>query len=136
MKKLLVFIVILFAGLKMSYASSYKIDAIALETKFAAAQELSLNNLEMGFTTQNTLLKEDVSRITAGVLGVFCGGFGIHRFYMGHRDAGIVYLVIGFATGTSVSAIAGLIDGILYLTSTDDEFVGKYLHNDKIIQWL
>ncbi len=136
MQKLLILIIAILGMTFNSKASIYKLDAKSIETKFAAAQALDITTLNMNMLTQNTMLKEDVSRITAGVLGIFCGNFGIHRFYMGHTNAGIVYLVVGVFTGTAVSTIAGVIDGVLYLVATDEEFTSKYLHNDKIIQWL
>ena len=136
MQKLLILIIAILGLTFSSKASIYKLDAKSIETKFAATQELDITTLNMSAVTQNTMLKEDVSRVTAGVLGIFCGNFGIHRFYMGHNNAGIVYLVVGIFTGTSVSTIAGVIDGVLYLVATDDEFKTKYLHNDKVIQWL
>ena len=136
MKKLLVFIAVLFFGAHLSYASSFKLDAAALESKFASASEISISAIDMNTLVIQVKEKEGVSRVTAGVLGIFCGGLGIHRFYMGHKDAGIVYLIVGIVSGTSISAIAGLVDGIMYLASSDEEFVAKYLHNEKIIQWL
>lgn len=136
MKKLLVLIAVLFAGFHLSFASSYKLDAFALETKFASAQEINIQSMDMNLLTQNAQVKEEVSRITAAVVGIFCGSLGIHRFYMGHKNAGIVYLVVGIVSAGSVTSVVGLIDGIIYLMATDEEFVAKYLHNDKIIQWI
>jgi TM2 domain-containing membrane protein YozV len=136
MKKLLVLIAVLFAGVQLSFASSYKLDALALETKFASAQELKISEIDMTMLTQQTQVKSEVSRIAAAVIGVFCGTLGIHRFYMGHTNAGIVYLVVGVVTAGTVTSVVGLIDGIIYLLATDEEFTAKYLHNDKIIQWI
>lgn len=136
MKKLILLISILVGFNLTSQASSFKLDARAIESKFTAAQELNISTVDMSSLTQNTAVKGDVSRVTAGVLGIFCGNFGIHRFYMGHTNAGIVYLVVGIVTGTSVSSIAGVIDGVIYLLATDDEFNAKYAHNENIIQWI
>lgn len=134
MKKLLV-LSIAILGLSFSgKASIYKLDAQSIETKFATAQELDITALNMSLLTQNTMAKEDVSRVTAGILGIFCGNFGLHRFYMGHTQAGIIHLVTAPFAG--ISGLVGLIDGILYLVATDEEFNAKYLHDDRIIQWL
>lgn len=136
MKKLLVLIVVLFSGVQLSLASSYKLNAVDLETKFASAQELKISEIDMTMLTQQTQVKAEVSRIAAAVIGIFCGSVGIHRFYMGHTNAGIVYLVVGVVTAGTVTSVVGLIDGIIYLLATDEEFQQKYANNSGLIQWL
>lgn len=69
------------------------------------------------------------NRVTAGVLAILLGSLGIHKFYMGYNGAGIVlFLVSVLSLGTLswISAIIGLIEGILYLTKTDQEFYYTY----------
>lgn len=57
------------------------------------------------------------SRLAAGLLGIFLGVFGVHRFYLGHTTIGVVQLVLGFVTfGTS--ALWGFVEGILILART------------------
>ena len=71
------------------------------------------------------------SRIVAGLLGIFLGGLGIHRFYMGCAGIGVAQLlltVVGswFTCGVTgiVAWMWGLTEGILILAgaiSTDGE---------------
>ncbi|MBM7661488.1 TM2 domain-containing membrane protein YozV [Bacillus mesophilus] len=63
------------------------------------------------------------SRVVAGVLGILLGNFGIHKFYLGKIGMGILYLAF-FWTG--IPGIIGLIEGILYLVKTEEEFQAKY----------
>ena len=63
------------------------------------------------------------SRITAGILAILLGDFGIHKFYLGKIGQGIVYLIFCW---TGIPAIIGLVEGILYLLMKDEEFVQKY----------
>lgn len=59
------------------------------------------------------------SKIVAGILGIFLGGLGIHKFYLGKTGMGIVYLLLCW---TSVPAFVGFIEGIIYLCSNDENF--------------
>lgn len=136
MKKLLVLFIAILGLTFNSKASIYKLDAQAIETKFASAQELKISEIDMTMLTQQTQVKAEVSRIAAAVIGIFCGSVGIHRFYMGHTNSGIVYLVVGVVTAGTVTSVVGLIDGIIYLLATDEEFQQKYANNSGLIQWL
>jgi len=63
------------------------------------------------------------SKITAGILAILLGDFGIHKFYLGKIGQGIVYLIFCW---TGIPAIIGLVEGILYLLMKDEEFAQKY----------
>ena len=77
-------------------------------------------------------------KILAGLLGIFLGAFGIHKFVLGYQKEGIIMLVLTLVVGgitcgvgASVIAIIGLIEGIMYITKTDEEFVNTYITNKK-----
>lgn len=63
------------------------------------------------------------SKVVAGLFGIFLGGLGIHKFYLGRMGWGIVYLLFCW---TLIPGIAGFIEGIIYLTMSDDAFNIKY----------
>ena len=65
------------------------------------------------------------SKMTAGLLGIFLGSIGVHRFYLGYPGIGIAQIAVTFFT-CGIGGIWGLIEGILILTgspsfSTDAE---------------
>ena len=62
------------------------------------------------------------SKVAAGLLGIFLGGFGIHKFYLG-KASGIWYILFCW---TLIPSIIGFIEGIIYLTMGDYEFAMKY----------
>ena len=71
--------------------------------------------------------KEGPSRVLCGVLAILLGGYGVHRFIMGDITGGIIRICIccgGFG-------IVGLIEGIIYLTKTDEEFYQTYIVEKK-----
>ncbi len=57
------------------------------------------------------------SKIAAGLLGIFLGGWGIHRFYLGYTKMGIIQIIVTLVT-CGLGAWWGLIEGILILCGT------------------
>ncbi len=57
------------------------------------------------------------SKMAAGLLGIFLGGFGIHRFYLGFTTIGILQIVVTVLT-CGIGAIWGTVEGILYLVGS------------------
>lgn len=73
-------------------------------------------------------------KLVAGLLGIFLGSLGIHKFYLGYTKSGVIMLLVSlltFGIGASVMSIIGLIEGILYLTKSDAEFYQTYVQNKK-----
>lgn len=69
-------------------------------------------------------------KIAAGVLGIVLGAFGIHKFLLGYTKEGVIMLLVTVLTlgfGGFVMGIIGLIEGILYLTKSDADFVATYV---------
>lgn len=59
------------------------------------------------------------SKMAAGLLGIFLGGFGVHRFYLGYTGIGVAQIIVTIIT-CGFGAIWGLIEGILILTGSMD----------------
>lgn len=62
------------------------------------------------------------NKIVAGVLALLLGGLGIHRFYLG-QWWGIFYLLFVW---TFIPSIIALIEGIIFLVTTDDSWEYRY----------
>jgi TM2 domain-containing membrane protein YozV len=60
------------------------------------------------------------SKIAAGLFGIFLGGFGVHRFYLGYVGIGILQIVVTIIT-LGWGGLWGFIEGILILTGTIDK---------------
>jgi hypothetical protein len=63
------------------------------------------------------------NRLLAALFAIFLGGFGIHKFYLGRIGAGIIYLLFFW---TFLPMVIGFIEGIVYLTMSDESFAAKY----------
>ena len=70
------------------------------------------------------------SKVVAGLLGIFLGGLGIHKFYLGYTKEGVIQLIVSVVT-CGVGSLIGLIEGIIYLTKSDEEFVATYVTGKK-----
>jgi TM2 domain-containing membrane protein YozV/ribosomal protein L40E len=57
------------------------------------------------------------SKLAAGILGIFLGGLGVHRFYLGYTGIGVLQIVVTLVT-CGVGSIWGFIEGILILTGS------------------
>ena len=67
-------------------------------------------------------------RVVAGILGILLGSLGIHRFFLGDTKGGIIRILLSC---TVIGAWIGLIEGILYLTKSDEQFYQEYIVNKK-----
>lgn len=74
----------------------------------------------------------------AGILAILLGTFGVHKFYLGQTTPGIIMLlvstvggIITFGLATSAIAVIALVEGILYLTKSDEEFYQVYVQQGK-----
>ena len=76
------------------------------------------------------------SRAAAGLLAIFCGILGFHKFYLGYISAGIImFLLTFFLWWTIVVPLAmflvSIIEGVMYLTKSDEEFQRIYVQSQK-----
>ena len=69
-------------------------------------------------------------KIVAGILGIVVGGLGIHKFILGYTTEGIIQIVITLVT-CGIGSLVGLIEGIIYLTKSDEDFVRTYIQNKR-----
>lgn len=69
-------------------------------------------------------------KMIAGILGIVAGGFGIHKFILGYTTEGIIQIALTFIT-CGLGSIIGIVEGVIYLTKSDEEFVRTYIQNKK-----
>lgn len=69
-------------------------------------------------------------KMVAGICGILIGWAGVHKFILGYTTEGIIQIVISLVT-CGAGGIIGLIEGIIYLTKSDEEFVQTYIQNKR-----
>lgn len=75
----------------------------------------------------------DNKKLVTGILAILLGAFGIHKFILGYTKEGVIMLIITIILGVltcgiaaSAMGIVGLIEGVIYLTKSDEEFYNTY----------
>lgn len=81
----------------------------------AAPQQVYVNGINPSWPVK--------SKTAAGLLALFLGGIGVHKFYLGKIGMGILYLCFCW---TGIPAVVGFIEGIIYLCSNDENFQLKH----------
>jgi TM2 domain-containing membrane protein YozV len=78
----------------------------------------------------------DKSKVVAGILAILLGALGVHKFYLGYNKEGAIMLGVSVllswtGIGPAAMSVVGLIEGIMYLTKSDEEFVSTYVTGRK-----
>lgn len=81
------------------------------------------NDLKEGWN--DVTHSQENKKMIAGILGILIGSLGIHKFVLGYTQEGIIQIVITIVT-CGFGSIIGLIEGIIYLTKSDEEFYQTY----------
>lgn len=77
-------------------------------------------------------------KMVAGIVAILLGSLGIHKFILGYTTEGIIMLAVTLVISIvtcgilwPVMWVIGIVEGIIYLTKSDEEFVRTYIQNKK-----
>lgn len=77
-------------------------------------------------------------KLAAGLLAIFLGGFGLHKFLLGRTRAGLIMLVATVAGGAITCGVAsfvvwviGIVEGMIYLNCSPEAFRASYLEGGR-----
>lgn len=76
-------------------------------------------------------------KMAAGICAILIGSLGIHKFILGKSTPGLIMLLVTLLTcgiGGTVMMVVGIIEGIMYLTKSDEDFYQTYYVQGK--DWL
>ncbi|SDW90345.1 TM2 domain-containing protein [Aequorivita viscosa] len=68
---------------------------------------------------------QENKKVLAGVLAIVLGSLGVHKFVLGYTKEGVIQIIISMVT-CGMGSVIGLIEGIIYLTKSDEEFYQTY----------
>jgi TM2 domain-containing membrane protein YozV len=73
-------------------------------------------------------------KVPAGILAIFLGAFGVHKFMLGYKTEGLILLLVTVLScfiASIITSVIGIVEGIIYLTKSDEEFVRTYIQGKK-----
>jgi TM2 domain-containing membrane protein YozV len=73
-------------------------------------------------------------KIAAGICAILLGSLGVHKFIMGYTTEGVIMLLVSVVSCgilAIVPSVIGIIEGIIYLTKSDEDFVRTYIQAKK-----
>ena len=88
---------------------------------FEAVKDASFPS-ENAMTYNADVFKKDPEQLTAGLLAILLGDFGVHHFYTGQTLRGVLDILFCW---TGIPAIIGLIEGIVWLCDDNDEWAER-----------
>jgi TM2 domain-containing membrane protein YozV len=78
--------------------------------------------------------KKDNNKMVIGILAILLGSLGVHKFMLGMTTPGIIMAcvsVLSFGCLAPIMSIIGIVEGIIYLTKSDEEFQRIYVEGKK-----
>lgn len=92
---------------------------------YDSTQQQSRNTANESWNQAPPNYTQENKKILAGILAIVIGSLGVHKFILGYTQEGIIQIVITIVT-CGIGGIIPLIEGIIYLTKSDEEFYQTY----------
>ncbi len=89
-----------------------------------------INSKQEDWNTTQPNFQPENKKLVAGVLALLLGYLGIHKFILGYTKEGIIQIILSLIT-CGIAGIVPFIEGIIYLTKTDQEFYHTYQANKR-----
>ena len=102
-------------------------------TQVAGSGYQPMQSVNPGAMTDWKALGAD-KKMVAGIVAILVGSLGVHKFILGYTTEGAIMLAVTVLTcgvGAMATSIIGIVEGIMYLTKSDEEFVRTYIQNKK-----
>lgn len=75
--------------------------------------------------------QQENKKVACGILAILLGPLGIHKFHLGYQTEGIITLALTVFTCGTITYLIGIVEGIIYLTKSDQEFYQTYQENKR-----
>lgn len=108
-----------------------------LNSDLVETESSSGRTVDVAQSVSSPAVSGEKNKIAAGLLAIFLGSLGIHKFYLGYSKEGLIMLLVTLFgslflfLGGVVMGVVALIEGITYLTKTDKQFETIYVQGEK-----
>jgi TM2 domain-containing membrane protein YozV len=130
MKKLFLFVLLTGFAASVSFAGNYKLSDNAVESAFAAAEDITFS-AEASPLAVSMLNDDEPTKTGYLIRAIFCGSIGLHRSYMGTGGETMWYKYLCIPV---YGGIVGLVDWLGVIIKGDEQF-NKYKDNPKFRVW-
>ena len=107
------------------------------EKSFADEAKSTANEFTEGAKKAFDDVGGENKKMLVGILAIILGSLGVHKFILGYQKEGFIllgasiigYITVCFVVGSFIllaTGVVGLIEGIIYLTKSDEEFYNTY----------
>ncbi|WP_298474397.1 NINE protein [uncultured Maribacter sp.] len=114
-----------FAGEAKEKASEFAEDAKEAASEFAEEAKKTANDFADSAKEAFGGEGGENKKVLAGLLAILIGSLGIHKFILGYTKEGIIQIIASVVT-CGIAGIVPFIEGIIYLTKSDEEFYNTY----------
>ena len=102
----------------------------------SSLSESSLSESSLGESgmSESSLIEASNKKLAVGMSAIFLGAFGVHKFILGYTRVGVIMLVVTLVTcglGGFVMGVVGVIEGIIVLAKTPEDFAATYLQGQR-----
>ncbi len=97
-------------------------DAKEKATEFAGEAKEAVSDFA---DSAKEVLGDENKKVLVGVLALLFGSLGVHKFILGYTKEGVIQLIASFVT-CGLAGVIPFIEGIIYLTKSDEEFYNTY----------
>jgi TM2 domain-containing membrane protein YozV len=119
------------AGTKYCHACAAAIDVRAEICPKCGVRQFAPT---VGSAIDPAIRKAAGDRIMAGICGILLGWLGVHKFVLGYTVPGLILVGVTVLTcgiGLPLAGLIGAVEGIIYLTKSDEEFYETYVLDRK-----
>ena len=123
------------ARMAIEQAASPQVEAQPQPGAYGAPQNPYAQQYQQPYVAPTVGEKDHVA---AGLLAIFLGWLGVHKFYLGYNTSGFIMLGVSVLGGIVTLSVAvwaiwviAIVEGVFYLTKSQTEFEQMYVLNKR-----
>ena len=126
-----------FKALRLGVEVDFETEGATATSIYIISRPRARGSLSSGLDSLSSGQQGPKSKIVAGLLAIFLGQMGIHKFYLGYNLPGLILLLValfghlGLFIPNVIALIVSVVEGVIYLTKSDEDFDATYVSGTK-----